>query len=201
MEDFTRALDAMPVDVIGLNCSSGPSVILETLEQMSAYTNKTLSAMPNAGLGKNLFSPEYLASCAARFVQAGASIVGGCCGTTPEHIKQIRDTVRDAQPVHHVTFIPEPEIKPEPMEKLPLASKSDLGAKLAAGTFVTLVEMPIRRAPGLTSIRPENPTGPRIRPARESDRPENPTGTERWACPRTGSARGSGRWSERPSRR
>ena len=141
IEDFTRALDAMPVDVIGLNCSSSPSVMLETLERMSAYTNKPLSALPNAGIGKNLFSPEYMASCAARFVQAGASIVGGCCGTTPEHIKEIRDAIRDAQPVHRATVVLEPEAKPVPMEKVPVASKSDLGAKLAAGTFVSLVEI------------------------------------------------------------
>ena len=149
IEDFTRALDAMPADVIGLNCSSGPSVMLETLERMSAYTNKPLSALPNAGLGKNLFSPAYMASCAARFVQAGASVVGGCCGTTPEHIKEIRDAIRDTQPVRRSTVVStlvssgdlEPEAKPGPMEKVPVASKSELGAKLAAGTFVSLVEI------------------------------------------------------------
>jgi methionine synthase / methylenetetrahydrofolate reductase(NADPH) len=141
IEDFTRALDAMPVDVIGLNCSSGPSVMLETLERMSAYTNKPLSALPNAGLGKNLFSPQYMASCAARFVQAGASIVGGCCGTTPDHINEIGEALRDAQPVPRSSIILEPEPKPRPMEKVPVAAKSNLGAKLAAGTFVTLVEI------------------------------------------------------------
>jgi methionine synthase I (cobalamin-dependent)/5,10-methylenetetrahydrofolate reductase len=149
IEDFTRALDAMPADVIGLNCSSGPSVMLDTLERMSVYTNKPLSALPNAGQGKNMFSPEYMASCAARFVQAGASVVGGCCGTTPEHITkmrdEIRDAVRDALPVGRSTgvssVILEPEPTPQPMEKVPVASKSDLGAKLAAGTFVSLVEM------------------------------------------------------------
>jgi homocysteine S-methyltransferase len=141
IEDFTRALDAMPVDVVGLNCSSSPSVMLDTLERMSAYTNKPLSALPNAGLGKNLFSPEYMASCAARFVQAGASVVGGCCGTTPEHIKEIRDAVQGAQLVRSYVAIPDPEPKPSPMEKLPVASKSDLGAKLAAGKFVSLVEI------------------------------------------------------------
>lgn len=140
IEDFTRALDAMPVDVIGLNCSSGPSVMLDTLERMSLYTNKPLSALPNAGLGKNLFSPEYMASCAVRFVLTGASVVGGCCGTTPEHIKGIRDAVRGA-PCRRSIVIPEPEPKPEPMKKLPVASKSDLGAKLGAGTFVSLGEI------------------------------------------------------------
>jgi methionine synthase I (cobalamin-dependent)/5,10-methylenetetrahydrofolate reductase len=141
IEDFTRALDAMPVDVIGLNCSSSPSVMLETLERMSLFTNKPLSALPNAGLGKNLFSPAYMASCAVHFVQAGASVVGGCCGTTPEHIKEIREAVSGAEPVRRPSNIPEPEPKPEPMKKLPVASKSDLGAKLAAGRFVSLVEI------------------------------------------------------------
>ncbi|MGH9647122.1 MAG: bifunctional homocysteine S-methyltransferase/methylenetetrahydrofolate reductase, partial [Bryobacteraceae bacterium] len=145
IEDFTRALDAMPIDVIGLNCSSGPSVMLDTLEQMRAYTNKPLSALPNAGLGKNVFSPEYMASCAARFVEAGASIVGGCCGTTQEHIKGIREAVLGAQPVRRSAVIssldPDPQAKPQPMETLPVAAKSDLGAKLAAGTFVSLVEI------------------------------------------------------------
>ncbi len=144
IEDFTRALDAMPVDVIGLNCS-GPYALFQTFEMLTAYTGKPLSALPNAGLGKNLFSPEYMAACAARFVQAGASIVGGCCGTTPDHIKEIRDAVRDAQPVPRSTVVStivlEPESELRPMEKVPVASRSDLGAKLAAGTFVTLVEI------------------------------------------------------------
>jgi len=141
IEDFTRGLDAMPVDVIGLNCSSGPSVMLETLEQMRAFTNKPFSALPNAGAGRNLFSREYLASCAAQFVQAGACIVGGCCGTTPEHIKEIREAVQGAQPIPRSAVIPAPEAKPRPLEKVPVASRSDLGAKLAAGTFVSLVEI------------------------------------------------------------
>jgi methionine synthase / methylenetetrahydrofolate reductase (NADH) len=140
VEDFTRALDAMPIDVIGLNCS-GPYALFQTFKLLSAYTNKPLSALPNAGVGKNLFSPEYMAACAARFVQAGASIVGGCCGTTPDHIKEIRDAVRDTQPVPRATVILDSVPKPRPMEKVPIASKSDLGAKLAAGTFVSLVEI------------------------------------------------------------
>ena len=105
IEDFTRALDAMPVDVIGLNCSSGPKVMLETLEKMGAYTHKPLSAIPNAGLpasvdGRNIYlcSAEYMAQYAARFIKAGARIVGGCCGTTPEHIREIRNEVRSLQP-------------------------------------------------------------------------------------------------------
>ena len=105
-EDFTRRLDEWPVDVIGLNCSSGPKVMLETIEKMVAYTNKPLSAMPNAGLpttveGRNLYlcSPEYMAQYARRFLMAGVRIVGGCCGTTAEHIKEIRSEARSLQHV------------------------------------------------------------------------------------------------------
>jgi len=153
IEDFTRALDAMPVDVIGLNCSSGPKVMLETLEQMAAFTNKPLSALPNAGLpasvdGRNLYlvSPEYMGHYAARFVQAGARIVGGCCGTTPAHIREIRNMVpsgdRGLQPARAASVIvDEPAAKAEPMEKVPMATKSKLGGKLAAGTFVSLLEI------------------------------------------------------------
>ena len=141
IEDFTRALDAMPVDVMGLNCSSGPSIILDTLERMKPFTNKPLSALPNAGLGKNLFSPEYMASCAARFVKAGVIIVGGCCGTTPEHIREIREAVRDAQAVRTSIAIVGAAPKPTAMEKIPSAQKSKLGAKLASGIFVSLAQI------------------------------------------------------------
>jgi homocysteine S-methyltransferase len=153
VEDFTRALDAMPVDVIGLNCSSGPRVMLETLEKMGGYTNKPLSALPNAGLpasvdGRNIYlcSAEYMAHYASRFLQAGARVVGGCCGTTPEHIREIRSELRDVEPAGAASAVglltdDEPAAKPGPMDKLPIAQKSKLGAKLAAGKFVSLVEI------------------------------------------------------------
>jgi homocysteine S-methyltransferase len=149
IEDFTKALDAMPVDVIGLNCSSGPKVMLETLEKMATYTSKPLSAQPNAGLpasvdGRNIYlcSAEYMAQYSARFIKAGARIVGGCCGTTPEHIKEIRNEVRSLQPSRASTIVvTEHEAKPKAMAKVPVADKSQLGAKLAAGTFVAFVEI------------------------------------------------------------
>src|SRR6185436_16212049 len=120
-EDFTRRLDEWPVDVIGLNCSSGPKVMLETIEKMVHFTKKPLSAMPNAGLpatveGRNIYlcSPEYMAQYARRFLQAGARIVGGCCGTTPEHIKTIRSEVRSLQPVtQHRAAVTVDENQPE----------------------------------------------------------------------------------------
>jgi methionine synthase / methylenetetrahydrofolate reductase(NADPH) len=104
-EDFARALDEWGADMIGVNCSVGPAAVQETLERIAAVTEKTLSAQPNAGMprtveGRNLYlcSPEYMASYARRFIQAGARLVGGCCGTTPEHIKAIKAAVRSLSP-------------------------------------------------------------------------------------------------------
>ena len=149
IEDFTRALDTLPVDAIGLNCSSGPRVMLETIEKMGAFTHKPLSALPNAGLpagvdGRNIYlcSPEYLAHYATRFLEAGARIVGGCCGTTPEHIRKIGNEVRKLDlPRASTVTVEQPVAKVERLEKIPVAEKSRLGSKLAAGKFVTLIEI------------------------------------------------------------
>src|SRR5689334_1577574 len=150
IEDFTRALDAMPVDVIGLNCSSGPQVMFETLEKMTAFTNKPLSVMPNAGLpaavdGRNIYlcSPEYMAHYAARFLRAGVKLIGGCCGTTPDHIKEMRGEARSMQAEPHPVSVAveEPPVNTHALEKVPVAQKSQLGARLAAGRFVSMVEI------------------------------------------------------------
>src|SRR5712692_6763264 len=102
-EDFARQLDAWGADLIGLNCSVGPAAIQEALERVAAVTSKRLSAQPNAGLprtveGRNIYlcSPEYMASYAGRFIRTGVRLIGGCCGTTPEHIRAIKVAVREA---------------------------------------------------------------------------------------------------------
>ena len=147
---FTRQLSEWPVDVIGVNCSAGPKVVLETVEKMSAVTDKPLSAMPNAGLptmveGRNIYlcSPEYMAQYARRFLQAGVRVVGGCCGTTAEHIKTIHSEVRSLQPAQKRTSVQVEEGKPEVkrLPKVPVAQKSQLGRKLAEGKFVSFVEI------------------------------------------------------------
>lgn len=152
-DTFTRALNEYPVDVIGVNCSAGPKVVLETVEKMLALTTKPLSAMPNAGLpatveGRNIYlcSPEYMAQYSRRYLQAGVRMLGGCCGTTPEHIKTILGEVRSLQPMQqnrHSTATVEEVEKPEVkrLAKTPVAEKSQLGAKLAAGKFVAFVEI------------------------------------------------------------
>ncbi|HEY7334427.1 MAG TPA: bifunctional homocysteine S-methyltransferase/methylenetetrahydrofolate reductase [Bryobacteraceae bacterium] len=153
-EEFTRRLDEWPVDIVGLNCSSGPKAILENVEKMAAWTAKPLSVLPNAGLpvpleGRNVYlcSPAYMANYARRFLRMGVKIVGGCCGTTPEHIKEIKDQARNLESVAMdapaATEIPAParSSRHAELEKVPFAKKSDLAAKLAAGRFVTLVEI------------------------------------------------------------
>jgi methionine synthase I (cobalamin-dependent)/5,10-methylenetetrahydrofolate reductase len=104
-EDLARTLDKLEVDVIGLNCSVGPQAILEAIEKMATVTRRKLSAQPNAGMprdvgGRSMYmaSPEYMASYARHLIHAGAKIVGGCCGTTPDHIRAIVNGVRPLAP-------------------------------------------------------------------------------------------------------
>jgi homocysteine S-methyltransferase len=107
-----------------------------------------LSAQPNAGRprdvdGRNLYlcSPDYMATYARRFVAAGARIVGGCCGTTPEHIQLIADTVRAAAPAPAPRAHVNVEDPAEPMAPVPMAEKSAFGRALAARQFVTIAEV------------------------------------------------------------
>ena len=104
-EDVVRALDRFGADVIGLNCSVGPQTILEAIEKMVPLTRKKLSAQPNAGMprdvgGRSMYmaSAEYMAEYARHLVHAGAKVVGGCCGTTPEHIRAMCEFVRPLSP-------------------------------------------------------------------------------------------------------
>jgi homocysteine S-methyltransferase len=150
-ETFTRHLNAMPADVIGLNCSTGPKITLETIERMKPFTEKPLSAMPNAGHpawveGRNIYlcSPEYMAQYARRFLWAGVRVIGGCCGTTPEHIKLVRSEARSLNPAKEAaTVVVDIPARPQAqaLPKVPVAKKSTLGEKITAGKFVTFVEI------------------------------------------------------------
>ena len=88
-------------DAIGCNCSHGPANVLQALERMAAVTDMPLAAMPNAGLprvvdGRSVYdcSPQQMAGFARRFVDAGVQFLGGCCGTTPDHIREIASALR-----------------------------------------------------------------------------------------------------------
>jgi len=159
-EDVARALDGFGADVIGLNCSVGPQIILDAIEKMVPHTRKKLSAQPNAGMprdvgGRSMYmaSPEYMASYARHLVQAGAKVVGGCCGTTPEHIHAMCEGVRPLSPrfartgssAAHVTVGDAPATREKKraaeVDAVPLAARSRWGAKIADGRFVTSVEI------------------------------------------------------------
>jgi methionine synthase / methylenetetrahydrofolate reductase(NADPH) len=153
-EVFTARLDEWGADVIGLNCGVGPATVLTAVEKMRVATTKKLSAQPNAGLPRDvqgrqfyMCSPEYMAKYAKRLIQAGARFVGGCCGTTPSHIKMISDAVRPLSPRHtgrtgrlareiHVA-----ENTPAEAPVTPLEERSGWGRRLARGEFLTTVEV------------------------------------------------------------
>ena len=151
-EDIARVLDRWGVDVIGLNCSVGPQTILDAIERMATVTTRKLSAQPNAGMprdvgGRSMYmaSPEYMATYARHLIQAGAKIVGGCCGTTPDHIKAIVEGVRPLAPRTRVIVERDQSgaVRDEPVGRtpVPLAQRSRFGAKIASGQFVTSVEI------------------------------------------------------------
>src|SRR5216110_2211460 len=148
-ETFTKELTAWGADVIGVNCSVGPGGVLDAVEKMVKVTDRPISAQPNAGLPRDvgdrriyLASPEYMASYARRMIEAGARIVGGCCGTTPEHIKKIRDYVASVVPRHQPAVVSRETIAaPAGVAEVPLATRSCWGAKLARGELVTSVEI------------------------------------------------------------
>ena len=148
-DTFIRKLEEWDVDVIGLNCSVGPNHMLETLESAIKLTHKPVSAIPNAGMprnieGRNIYlsSSEYMAEYARRFIQVGARIVGGCCGTTPEHIKTMRSAIASIIPHQRPSIIETIDIETvKKAEPIPMAKKSKLGRKIAAGEFVTSVEI------------------------------------------------------------
>ena len=175
-EDVARTLDKLEVDVIGLNCSVGPQAILEAIEKMAAVTRRKLSAQPNAGMprdvgGRSMYmaSPEYMASYARHLIHAGAKIIGGCCGTTPDHIRAIVSGVRPLAPrssgiVNREAGIGQPGTgngvagtetsanksgshlavpgsRKKGVEPIPFAERSHFSAKIARGEMVTSVEI------------------------------------------------------------
>ena len=148
-ETFAPKLAEWGADVIGCNCSVGPVAMLDAIERVRAVASLPLAAQPNAGIprsvdGRNIYlcSPEYMASYARKFVAAGVRVVGGCCGTTPDHIRVMKSALRAGEArgkttSAHASGGPAPKAIPA----VPLEKRSPLGAKLARGEFVTMVEI------------------------------------------------------------
>lgn len=147
-EIFTKRLDEWGADVIGLNCSVGPHTMLEAIEKMRHVTRRKLSTQPNSGLPRHvdgrlfyMASPDYMAKYTKRLIQAGAKFVGGCCGTTPKHIKEIANAAAALSPGRTSASVFVEETKTLDIEITPRAEKSRFAAKICAGEFVTSVEI------------------------------------------------------------
>lgn len=146
---FAPKLTEWGADVIGCNCSVGPVAMLDAMERVRPLTSVPLSAQPNAGIprsvdGRNIYlcSPEYMASYARKFVASGVRLVGGCCGTTPDHIRVMKSALRVGE-ARNKTVVAQTTTAhaPRPIPAVPLEKRSPLGAKLARGEFATMVEI------------------------------------------------------------
>jgi methionine synthase / methylenetetrahydrofolate reductase(NADPH) len=152
-EQFAPELVARGANVVGVNCSVGPAPMLETIERIAQVSDTWLAAQPNAGKprdieGRNIYlcSPEYMASYARRFIAHGVRLVGGCCGTTPEHIRQIALAVKRLAPAvsREVSAVPSPATAaatPDARLAVPRERKSWLAHALSRGRFVRGVEL------------------------------------------------------------
>jgi homocysteine S-methyltransferase len=147
--EAARRLAAAPVQVIGTNCTLGPQSMLPILEAM-AGAGRPLSAMPNAGLPQRLgdrvvyprSSPEYFALFAREAAALGARIVGGCCGTSPEHIRAMAEAVRGLGPAKPARAVAAPVAAPkEAAAAAQRDPESRLWRKMQAGKFVLSVEI------------------------------------------------------------
>ena len=159
-ETFTPELEKAGADVIGVNCSVGPAAMLEVIETMSRLTATRLSAQPNAGRprdveGRNLYlcSPDYMATYARRFIAAGVRLVGGCCGTTPDHIRQIAVAVRTLAPGGRRAPYRAPTEPPaRPMQAIERRRKSGLALALEEGRFAIVAEVASPRGLDLADV-------------------------------------------------
>ncbi len=159
-----KIADQDAVTAVGFNCSTGPAAMLSNLERVINIIDKPVSVQPNAGMPRSvdnrmlyMSTPEYMAEYAKRFYEKGARIIGGCCGTTPAHIKQIVHAVRAIDKAHKAKPKPAGVItvetaKKEPsIKSLPLAQKSELGRKITEGKKVTLIELTPPKGIDITS--------------------------------------------------
>src|SRR5882672_878955 len=147
-ESFAPRIEEWGADVIGCNCSVGPVAMLDAIERVRAVSSLPLAAQPNAGMprsveGRNIYlcSPEYMASYARKFVSAGVRLVGGCCGTTPDHIRVMKSALRAGEAKSARVQVAAPHRSPLAFPTEPIEKRSLLGRKLVAGEFVTMVEI------------------------------------------------------------
>jgi homocysteine S-methyltransferase len=145
---FAARIQEWGADIVGINCSVGPKPMLDALEQMADVVNIPISIMPNAGTpvdvdGRNIYlaSADYFAEYTRRFIQAGASVIGGCCGTNPSFIKEMRKSIQSIQPRQRI--IKELKVIEEELRTpaIPTCQKSSFAEKICNKEFVTSVEI------------------------------------------------------------
>ncbi len=148
-EDIINMLNQTSADAIGVNSTVGPQVMLRWLEQVRPLTDKAISIMPSAGKprnidGRNIYltSPEYMGLYAKYFVQAGASIIGGCLGTGPEHIRKMRVMINAVKKEEKKYEFEKLKIShPESVKLIEQKNKSRLARRIKEGHFVKFVEL------------------------------------------------------------
>jgi len=147
-ELFVAKMARWGADVVGINCSVGPKTMLDALEKINGITELPISVMPNAGIpqnvdGRNIYlaSAEYFAEYTRRFVHAGASVVGGCCGTDPSFIREMRKSIQAIQPRKIIRKPAAHFTETRERISVPPSEKSKLGNSLFSGDFVTTVEI------------------------------------------------------------
>ena len=155
--DLATRLDRAGADVIGLNCAVGPDLMLDAVEEMASVSAKKIACQPNAGLprdvnGRQMYmaSPDYFGKYAKRLIHKGVKFIGGCCGTTPEHIKVMADAVRPLSPRRSFVIVERNgtvDEKAPGVEPTAMATRSNWGAKLAKGEFVTTIEITPPKGP------------------------------------------------------
>lgn len=141
----------------GLNCGTGPDGLLLAVERAVKVARLPLVVQPNAGQPKEvgnrriyLCSPEYLTAYARRYIELGASAVGGCCGTTPEHIREVAKAIKPLVRARVRPVVKAAEVPP-PKQPAPLAEKSALGRRLVERQWITTVELVPPRGYDLSS--------------------------------------------------
>ena len=148
-EEVVVALERLGVAAVGANCGVGPEPLLQVMERMAQVAHTPLVAQPNAGFptyseGRLVYlsTPDYMAERAQRFGESGVAMVGGCCGTTPEHIAAMRDAVQRVSPTPgrvRRAAAPAKERVPAPPEAPP--TLTGLGQRLQRGEFVVTMEV------------------------------------------------------------
>ncbi|HEY9072454.1 MAG TPA: bifunctional homocysteine S-methyltransferase/methylenetetrahydrofolate reductase [Candidatus Ozemobacteraceae bacterium] len=150
---FAPKLEGWGADIIGLNCSVGPKAMFDAIERIHQICRKPLIVQPNAGMpravdGRMIYlcNPAYFGEYAKRFIQVGVRFIGGCCGTTPEHIRWVRNAVKALEPPQRkIIAVPasarQPESELPEIMAVPMEAKSSFAQKIARQKFVVSAEL------------------------------------------------------------